>query len=143
MRKSDPEYFKQYYLKQAEQKGGHLPAFHGAVVQRGYGLGAIFKGLYRWAIPHLHSGMKAVGQRALKEGMGVADDVLNGQSLGDSLMERGKKAIGSLTTPSVQNGKGRKPIKRKANTKPASRTPAKKRKTSPTKNNQLNKYFDP
>ena len=147
MRDSNPEYFKQYYLQQAQQKGGHLAAFHGGMVQRGHGLGAIFKGLYRWAIPHFHSGMKTVGQRALKEGMGVAQDILNGQTLGDSVRNRGRKAIGALTTQNTsqtQNGGGQKPIKRKRKQKPVSRAPAKKRKTSPGKksNNQLNSYFD-
>ena len=35
--------YEQYYLDQAKQKGGNLPAFHGARFQRGYGLGSITK----------------------------------------------------------------------------------------------------
>ena len=72
MRESKPEYFKDYFIQQAQQKGGHLPAFHGGHVQRGYGLGSFLKGLYRWAIPHLSSGAKKVGHHVLKEGLGVA-----------------------------------------------------------------------
>ena len=45
--------YEQYYVDQAKQKGGNLPAFHGARFQRGYGLGSIFKGLFRWAMLHL------------------------------------------------------------------------------------------
>ena len=92
--------------------------------------------------------MKAVGQRALKEGLGVDQDVLNGQKLGDSVMKRGKKAIGSLTTQNAsqaQKGGGRKPIKRKAKPKSATRAPVKRRKTSPPKknprSNQFNNFF--
>ena len=39
--------YEQHYLNQAKQMGGNLPAFHGARSQRGYGLGSIFKGLFR------------------------------------------------------------------------------------------------
>ena len=45
--------YEQYYVDQAKQKGGNLPAFHGGRFQRGYGLGSIFKGLFRWALSHL------------------------------------------------------------------------------------------
>ena len=133
MRESNPEAFKDYYLKQAQQKGGHLPAFNGAIMQRGYGLGSFLKGLYRWAVPHLHSGVKALGKQALKEGVGVAQDVLNGESVGDSLMKRGKKAIGSIsndTQNAPQAGGEKKTKKRKSKAKPISRPSAKKRKTS-------------
>ena len=37
--------YEEYYLNQAKQKGGNLPAFHWSRFQRGYGLGSIFKGL--------------------------------------------------------------------------------------------------
>ena len=45
--------YEEYYLNQAKLKGGNLPAFHSARFQRGYGLGSIFKGLFRWVMPHL------------------------------------------------------------------------------------------
>ena len=45
--------YEEYYLNQTKQKGDNLPAFHGARFQQGYGLGSIFKGLFRWAMPHL------------------------------------------------------------------------------------------
>ena len=56
--------YEQYYLNQAKQMGGNLPAFHGARSQRGYGLGSIFKGLFRWATPHLKQGAKALGKKS-------------------------------------------------------------------------------
>ena len=53
--------YAQYYVNQAKQKGGSLPAFDGARFQRGYGLGSILRGLFRWAMPHLQQGAKVCG----------------------------------------------------------------------------------
>ena len=58
--------YEEYYLNHAKQKGGNLPAFHGARFQQGYGLGFIFKGLFRWAMPHLQQGAKVQGKRPYK-----------------------------------------------------------------------------
>ena len=73
--------YEQYYLDQAKQKDGNLPAFHGARFQRGYGLGSIFRGLFRWAVPHLQQGAKMLGKKALQTGVSVAQDVLAGETL--------------------------------------------------------------
>ena len=143
MKDSNPEYFKNYYHQQAQQKGGHLPSFHGGMVQHGYGLGSFLKGIYRWAVPHISSGIKTVGRHALKQGVGVAQDVLDGESIGDSLTHRGKKAIGSLISQNAtQKGGGKKRIKRKAPTKRTSRSSTKKRKTSQPKKQDFQNYFD-
>lgn len=72
---------EQYYLNQARQKGGRLPAFHGARFQRGYGLGAIFIGLFHWAMPHLKKGAKVLGKKALQTSLNVAQDVLGEEHL--------------------------------------------------------------
>ena len=69
------------YVDQAKQKGGNLPAFHGARFQRGYGLGSIFKGLFCWALPHLQQGAKVLGKKALQMGVQVAQDVLAGENV--------------------------------------------------------------
>jgi len=58
---------EQYYLDQAKQKGGNLPAFHAAQFQQGYGLGSIFIGLVRWAVPHLQQGAKMLGKKLFKQ----------------------------------------------------------------------------
>ena len=60
--------YEQYYVDQARQKGGYLPAFHGSRFQQGYGLGSIFKGLFRWAMPHLQQGAKVFGKKHYKQG---------------------------------------------------------------------------
>ena len=52
----NPMFYEQYCVDQAMQKGGNLRAFHRARFQWGYGLGSIFKGLFRWAMPHFQQG---------------------------------------------------------------------------------------
>ena len=136
------EYYKNYYIEQAQQKGGSLPAFRGATIQQGYGLGSILKGLYRWAVPHLSSGMKAVGREALKGGLNVAQDVLEGQDLKDSTLKRvneaGKRLANSQDTSGAQTGSGQKGRKRKTPVENASSPPAKKQRTSKAKKSPYN-----
>ena len=88
--------YEQYYLDQAKQKGGNLPAFHGTRFQRGYGLGSIFEGLFRWAVPHLQQGAKMFGKKALQGSVNVAQDVLAGENLSTAVAKYGKQAIGDL-----------------------------------------------
>ena len=102
--------YEEYYLNQAKQKGGNLPAFHGARFQQGYGLGSIFKGLFRWAMPHLQQGAKVLGKKALQTGVQVAQDVLEGNNVNTALAKRSKEAIRGLVP---QAGSGRKATKRK------------------------------
>ena len=123
--------YEQYYIDQAKQQGGSLPAFHGARFQRGYGLGSIFRGLFRWAVPHLQQGVKMLGKKALETGVDVAQDVLEGKNLKESLNKRGKQAIGLSPQDSRQAGAGKKGIKRKAQPSKISSPPAKKAKASP------------
>ena len=84
------------------QSGGYLPAFHGARVQRGYGLGGLLKGLFRVAVPLFKQGAKAVGRTALKTGAQVANDVLQGQDLKSSLKTRGSQARQELQNKAKQ-----------------------------------------
>ena len=84
--------YEQYYLDQAKQIGGNLPAFHGARFQRGYGLGSILKGLFRWAVPHLQQGAKMLVKKALQGGVNVAQDVFAGENLKTAVAKQGKKS---------------------------------------------------
>ena len=70
--------YKDYYARQA---GGALPYFAGAPYQRGHGLGSLFGGLLRSAMPLIKRGAVALGKGALKIGVRIADDVLSGQSI--------------------------------------------------------------
>ena len=123
--------YEEYYLNQAKQKGGNLPAFHGARFQRGYGLGSIFKGLFRWAMPHLQQGAKMLGKRALQTGVQVAQDVLAGENVKTATKKRAKQALGLPSQNSSQSGGGRKAIKRKTPGTKNSSPPGKRAKTSP------------
>ena len=102
--------YEQYYVDQAKQKGGNLPAFRGSRFQQGYGLGSIFKGLFRWAMPHLQQGAKVLGKKALQTGVQVAQDVLEGNNVNTALAKRSREAIGGLVP---QAGSGRTSTKRK------------------------------
>ena len=78
--------------------------------KRGYVLGSIFKGLFRWAMPHLQQGAKVLGRKALQTGAQVAQDVLEGNNVNPALAKRSKEAIRGLVP---QAGSGRKATKRK------------------------------
>ena len=131
------KFYEQYYLDHAKQKGGYLPAFHGARFQRGYGLGSIFKGLFRWAMPHLQRGAKVIGRKALQTGVNVAQDVLCGDNIKTAISKQAKQAIGNMTSQKsqqAQSGAGQKGTKRKAQGSKISSPPGKKAKTSPQQN---------
>ena len=128
------KFYEQYYVDQAKQKGGNLPAFHGARFQRGYGSGSIFKGLFRWAMPHLQQGAKVIGRKALQTGVNVAQDVLGGDNIKTAISKQAKQAIGNMTSQKsqhAQSGAGKKRIKRKAQGSTISSPPGKKAKTFP------------
>ena len=123
--------YEQYYLDQAKQKGWNLPAFHDARFKQGYGLGSIFKGLFRWAMPHLQQGAKMLGKKALQTGINAAQDVLAGENLKTAVTKQGKKALGLASQNSPQSGGGKKGTKRKAQPEKDTSPPGKRRETSP------------
>lgn len=127
-----------HYLRQ--QRGGNIVGFRGARVQRGYGIGGIFKSLARIAIPLFKRSAKAVGKRALKAATEVGQDVLEGKNVINSAKSRGKQAVNDMAeaaTNKLMIGRGRKKgIKRAAPGKTAIRAPTKKVKTS----NKLDNY---
>ena len=125
--------YQQYYVDQAKQKVGNLPAFHGTRFQRGYVLGSIFKGLFRWAMPHLQQGAKVIGRKALQTGVNIAQDVLDGDNIKKAISKQAKQAFGLPAQNSLQgqSGAGKKSIKRKAKGAKVTSPPAKKAKTSP------------
>ena len=133
--------YEEYYLNQAKQKEGNLPAFHGARFQRGYGLGSIFKGLFRWAMPHLQQGAKMIGKRALQTGVQVAQDVLAGENVKAATKKRAKQALGLPSQNSSQSGGGRKAIKRKTPGTKNSSPPGKRVKASPQQKKKPEEKF--
>ncbi len=85
----DSKLYDDYYLRQV---GSGLPAFTGARTQRGHGLGNIFSGLVRAAMPLVKSGVKALGKQGMKTGLQIAGDVLSGQKPKRTIRQRGKQA---------------------------------------------------
>jgi len=108
--------YKTYYEKQC---GSGLPVFHGSKYQRGYGLGNIFRSLFRWiapvlkthAIPAFKEGAKTIGTEAVRTFANVANDTLEGNRFSDSIKNRSKEAINSLASKAearIQSGEGYK-----------------------------------
>ena len=67
------------------QTGSGLPAFQRGVIQEGYGLGGIFKGIMRSVAPKLKQGLAYDGKRALKTSLESLGDVAAGRDLNSSL----------------------------------------------------------
>ena len=134
--------YEQYYVNQAKQKGGSLPAFHGARFQHGYGLGSIFRGLFRWAMPHLQQGAKVIGQKALQTGVNVVQDVLDEDNIKTAVHKRTRQALGLPFQNSLQGQSetGEKAIKRKAQGSKISSPLGKKAKTSPQQKKPKEKF---
>lgn len=128
-------FYEQYYVDQAKKKGGNLTAFHGARFQRGYGLGSIFRGLFRRAMPHLQQGTKVIGEKALQTSVQVAQDFVDEHNIKTAVRKRTKQALGlpSQNSSQEQSGACKKATKRKAQPRYNSSPPDKKAKTSPQK----------
>ena len=110
---SSPSY---YY-----QSGSGLPAFRGGVMQKGYGLGGIFKGIMRSVAPQLKQGLAVVGKRALKTGLETLGDVAAGNNLKTSLKRRAQQNLHDIVNKQV-------PIKRKTKPKKISTRKVAKKK---------------
>ena len=78
---ANKDFYEQYY---ANQSGLGIPVFHGALGQRGHGLGSMISGFFRRAFPFIFSGAEALGKQALKTGVNIANDVIDGKSLKES-----------------------------------------------------------
>jgi hypothetical protein len=107
--------FEDYYMRQ-QNGGGGMPVFSGARMQKGHGLGNILRGLFRKIVPFIQRNAKAVGTRALKTGMEIADDVLEGRSLKESASKRipaGIKRMASTINWQTGSGVKRKAVRRK------------------------------
>ena len=107
----DVKQLTDHYLRQ--QHGGNIVGFRGGVIQKGYGIGGMFKNLARIAIPLFKRSAKAVRKRALKAATDVGQDVLEGKNVLKSLKSRGSDAVKELAQQGAktlvhQTGRGRK-----------------------------------
>lgn len=105
---SDRKVYEDYYVEQA---GRGMPVFIGAHSQRGYGLGSIFGGLMRLALPLLKKGTKALGKQALKSSVNIAGDIIRGHKPGHIVKTRGPQIL-SNTVNQLLSPPG-EPLKKK------------------------------
>ena len=91
--------------------------FRRRVVQRGNGLGNIFKGLSRFVVPLAKKGAQYLGKTAVEVGKNVINDVSNGKSIKESMKNNLKKTGKTIlqdTSTYVESSILKKPrVKRK------------------------------
>jgi hypothetical protein len=75
------------------RRGGNITGYRGARLQRGYGIGGIFKSLARYAIPLFKQSAKFVGKRALQAAIEVGQDVLRGKNVRESVKTHGGDVV--------------------------------------------------
>lgn len=96
------------------QKGYGFPTiYRGPVLQRGYGIGDIFKSMSRTVMPALKEGLKTIGKSALQTGLDVLQDVSRGENLKTAAKNRLKQNSMGLLNESLLGIKSRKPINNK------------------------------
>ena len=88
----------QFYLNQA---GRGYPVYVGTRYQRGHELGIIFGGLFKAAVPLLKKGAKTLGREALKTGLNLALDVMEGQNVKQAAKSRLKSTRQNLLQKAI------------------------------------------
>ena len=105
--------WKDYYYAQAFpeesslQRGGNVPFYRGPVLQRGYGLGSIFKSVARSVMPSL----KEIRKSALTTGLEVLQDVAKGENIKSAAKKRLKENSLAFLDDTVSRMSPRKTIK--------------------------------
>ena len=89
------------------QRGGNVPFYHGPVLQRGCGLGSIFKSVARSVMPSL----KETGKSALTTGLEVLQDVAKGENIKTAAKKRLKENSLAFLDDTVPRIAHRKSIK--------------------------------
>lgn len=102
--------YEEYYLKQT---GHGMPAFTGARYQRGHGLGNILRSLTKLAVPFLKKGASRVGKQALKTGMDIAQDAMQGHNIKAAAKKRVSQGLKQLITQQGRGGPPGQRIKRR------------------------------
>jgi len=104
--------YEEYY---ARQNGGEIPVFAGSRFQRGHGLGNILGGFFRrLVLPFLKTNSKTMLQHAVKTGMDVANDVIDGKSFKESVKTHVPAGIKrTARNLKFQSGSGVRRVKRK------------------------------
>ena len=108
--------YEDYYSREV---GGLMPVFVGSRHQRGHGLGSVLVGIFRrFVIPLFKNHGKALARDALRTGVNVVEDVLDGRTLKDSVKRRVPEGIKrSAQSLICQSGSGVRPKRRKRSRK--------------------------
>ena len=80
-------FYEDYYSAQVGE-GVSIPVYRGKAVMNGNGIGSIFSGLMRSAMPMLKRGALSAGKKLLSSGVGVLSDVASGKSFSQSAKSR-------------------------------------------------------
>jgi hypothetical protein len=107
----DEKLLRDHFLRQ--QRGGNIAGYRVARMQRGYGIGGIFKSLARYAITLFKQGAKVVGKRALQAATEIGQDVLPGKNVRESVKTHRGKVVKDFAEQGArtllrQTGHGRK-----------------------------------
>ena len=98
--------YEEYYLNQS---GRGMPAFAGARYQRGHGLGNMLRTLTKLAVPFIKKGAQLIGKQAMKTGMDIAQDAMQGQNIKTAAKRRASEGWRELV---YQKGRGGPPGQR-------------------------------
>jgi hypothetical protein len=100
--------------------------------QRGHGLGSIFGGLFKAAMPLLKKGAKTLGREALKTGLNIAGYVVQGRNIKQAAQSRLKSTGQNLfqKVMDMVGPPGQRAIKGPAKRKKTRRRQTKQRNTS-------------
>ena len=109
---SDRAIYEDFYLNQS---GGSFYSGRSYIPrQRGEGIGNFLRSAARFITPLLVRGGKVLGKKLLKTGVGIAEDVIDGQNVRDSAKVRfsdvGRDLLSEITSPnsSSTNKRGTK-----------------------------------
>jgi hypothetical protein len=80
--------FNQYYRRQ-QNGGGDFPVYVGRVRQKGHGIGAIFKNIWRYLFPAI----KSIAPHALAAGANFVQDVTSGNNWKQSAKKHGSDVL--------------------------------------------------
>ena len=100
--------YEQYFTNQANNK---IPVYEGYRFQRGYGLGGVFRKLFKWIMPivkqHAVPVAKTVGEQILKGATGFAKDAIRGKNIKESANQRFEETLNELSNRAgVMKGDG-------------------------------------
>ena len=139
---SHDQYVEYYTRQQQPQIGGEIPAFIGAPRQRGYGIGSVLSGLFRRVMPFLRANARNFATNAIKTGLHVADDVIRGQKIGESVKRRVPEGIKTAAQNILwQTGDGVQVVRRKRSRSASAQRTTTKKKKKKKKNKKRRKRY--